>query len=71
MLYVKFAIPPTEIEYKDIMLPFELLYKDNKPEEVPSGNIHILKNKLLNSASLKVIKSCGIKQILVVMRQKP
>ena len=42
------------------MLPFELLYRDIKSEEVPSENLKILKNKLLDTAtsSYAKIKSC-------------
>ena len=29
---LQFAIPPTEIEYTDFLLPFELLYRDIKSE---------------------------------------
>ena len=36
---LQFAIPPTEIEYTDFLLPFELLYRDIKSEEVPSENL--------------------------------
>ena len=38
---LQFAIPPTEIEYTDVMLAFELLYRDIKSEEVPSENLKI------------------------------
>ena len=38
---LQFAIPPIEIEYTDFMLPFELLYRDIKSEEVPSENLKI------------------------------
>ena len=31
---LQFAIPPTEIEFLDFMLPFELLYRDIKSKEV-------------------------------------
>ena len=45
------------------MLPFELLYRDIKSEEVPSENLKILKNKLLDTAtsSYAKIKSCRIR----------
>ena len=57
---LSFAIPPTEIEYTDFMLP---LYRDIKSEEVP---IYILKNKLLDTAtsSYAKIKSCRSKSNL-------
>ena len=44
------------------MLLFELLYRDIKLEEVPSENLKILKNKLLDTAtsSCAKIKSCRI-----------
>ena len=63
---LQFAIPPTEIEYTDFMLPFELLYRDIKLEEVPSENLNISKNKLLDTAtsSSAKIKSCRIKSNL-------
>ena len=59
---LQFAIPPTEIEYTDFMVPFELLYRDIKSREVPSDNVKILKNKLLETAtsSYAKIKSCRI-----------
>ena len=44
---LQFDIPLTEIEYTDFMLPFKILYRDLKSEEVPSENLNILKNKLL------------------------
>ena len=45
------------------MLPSELIYRDIKSEEVPSENLNILKNKLLDTAtsSYAKIKSCRIK----------
>ena len=45
------------------MLPSELIYRDIKSEEVPSENLSILKNKLLDTAtsSYAKIKSCRIK----------
>ena len=57
------AIPPTEIEYTDFMLPFELLYRDIKSKEVPSDNLNILKNKFLDTATCfdAKIKSCRVK----------
>ena len=45
---LQFAIPPTEIDYTDFILPLELLYRDIKSEEVPSENFNILKNELLD-----------------------
>ena len=32
--YVQFAIPRNEVEYTDFMLPFELLNRDTKSEEL-------------------------------------
>ena len=57
-----FAISPTEIKYTHFMLSLELLYREIKLEEVPSENLNILKNKLLDTAtsSYAKIKSCGI-----------
>ena len=57
---MQFAIPSTEIEYTDFMLSFELLYSDIKSEKVPSQNLNILKNKLLDTATFSYakIKSC-------------
>ena len=49
--YVQFAIPRNEVEYTDFMLPFELLNRDTKSEEVPCENLNILKNKLLDTAT--------------------
>ena len=48
------------------MLPCELIYRDIKSEEVPSENLNILKNKLLDTAtsSYAKIKSCRIKSNL-------
>ena len=48
------------------MLPSELIYRDIKSEEVPSENLNILKNKLLDTAtsSYAKIKSCRIKSNL-------
>ena len=48
------------------MLPCELIYRDIKLEEVPSENLNILKNKLLDTAtsSYAKIKSCRIKSNL-------
>ena len=48
------------------MLPCELIYRDIKSEEVPSENLNILKNKLLDTAtsSYAKIKSCRIKSSL-------
>ena len=48
------------------MLPFELLYRDIKVEEVPSKNLNVLKNKLIDTAtsSSAKIKSCRIKSNL-------
>ena len=70
---LQFAIPPTEIEYTDFMLPFELLYRDIKLEEVPSENLNISKNKLLDlplppPRKLKVVE---LNQILVAMSLEP
>ena len=50
------------------MLPFEPLYSDIKSEEVPSENLNILKNKLLDTAtsSYAKIKSYGIKSNLSI-----
>ena len=61
-----YAIPPTEIEYTNFMLPFELLYRDIKSEKVPSENLKISKNKLLDTAtsSYTKIKSCRIRSNL-------
>ena len=44
------------------MLPFELLYRNIKLEEVPNENLKILKNKLLDTATFSYakIKSCRI-----------
>ena len=53
---LRFAIPPTEIEYTDFMLPFELLYRDIKSEEVPNENLKILENKLLDTATSSYAK---------------
>ena len=63
---MQFAIPPDEIEYTDFMIPFELLYREIKSEEVPCKNFNILKNKLLDIAtsSYPKIKSWGIKSNL-------
>ena len=63
---LQFAISPTEIEYTDLMLPYELLYRDIKSEEVPSENLTILKNKFLDTAtsSYAKIKSCRIRSNL-------
>ena len=65
-LYVKFSNPPTEIDYTDFMLPFELLYRDLKSEEVPCENFNIFKIKLLDTVTscYRKIKSCGIKSNL-------
>ena len=38
------------------MLPFELLYRDTKSEEVPIENLIILKNKLLDTATSSYAK---------------
>ena len=48
------------------MLPYELLYRDIKSEEVPSENLTILKNKFLDTAtsSYAKIKSCKIRSNL-------
>ena len=63
---MQFAIPPDEIEYTGFMLPFELLYREIKLEEVPCKNLNILKYKLLDIAtsSYPKIKSWGIKSNL-------
>ena len=68
----QFAISPTEIEYTDFMLPFELLHRDIKSEEVPSENLKILKNKLLDTATsfCAKIKSCRIKSNLSIDEAK-
>ena len=52
--------------HTDFMLPCELIYRDIKSEEVPSENLNILKNKLLDTAtsSYAKIKSCRIKSNL-------
>ena len=42
---LQFSLLPTEIEYADFILPFELLYRDIKSEEVQSENLNVLKNK--------------------------
>ena len=42
---LQFSVLPTEIEYADFILPFELLYRDIKSEEVQSENLNVLKNK--------------------------
>ena len=70
---LQFAIPLTEIEYKDFMLPFELLYRETKSEEVPAENLKTLRNKLLDIAtsSYAKIKIVELSQILVMMRLKP
>ena len=67
------AIPPTEIEYTDFILPFELLYRDIKSEEVPSENLKILKAKFLGIAtsSYAKIKSCRIRSNLSNDEAKP
>ena len=67
---LQFAIPPTVIEYTDFMLPFELLYRDNKSEEVPSENLQISKNKLLDTATSTYAKSCRIKSNLSIDEAK-
>ena len=48
------------------MLPFELLYRDIKSEEVPSENLNNLKNKWLDTTTFSYaeIKSCKIKSNL-------
>ena len=60
---LKLAIPPTEIEYSDFMLSFELLCRDMESEDVPNENLKTLKNKLLDTAasSYAKIKSCRIR----------
>ena len=54
------------------MLPFELLYRDIKSEEVPSEKLKILKNKLLDTAtsSYAKIKRCRIKSNLSIDEAK-
>ena len=56
---LQFAIPPSEIEYTDFMLPLELLYRDIKLVKI----LNIFKNKLLDTAisSHAKIRSCRIK----------
>ena len=63
---MQFGIPHTETEYLDFMLLFELLYRDIKPEEVPSEILNILKTKLLSAATsfYAKIKSYRIKSNL-------
>ena len=65
-LYVKVCNPPTEIECTDFILPFELLFRDIKSEEVPCENFNIFKIKLLDTvtSSYGKIESCGIKSNL-------
>ena len=70
---LQFAIPPTEIEDTDFMLPFELLYRDIKSEEVPSEDLKILKNKLLVdtvTSSYAKTESCRIKSYLSINEAK-
>ena len=54
------------------MLPFELLYRDIKSEEVPSESLKILKYKLLDTAtsSYAKIKSCRVKSNLSIDEAK-
>ena len=54
------------------MLPFELLYRDIKSEEVPCENLTILKNIFLDTAtsSNAKIKSCRIKSDLSISESK-
>ena len=60
---LQFLIPPNEIQYTYFMLPFELLHRDIKSEEVPIKNFNTLKNNLLDTAtsSYAKIKRCRIK----------
>ena len=69
---LQFSIPPTEIEFTDFMLPFELLYRGMKSEEVPSEYLKILINKLLDTAtsSYAKIKSFRIKSNLSIDEAK-
>ena len=41
---LQFANPPTEIEHIYFILPFELLHRDIKSEEVHGENLNILRN---------------------------
>ena len=69
---LQFAISLTEIEYTDFVLPFELLYRNIKSEEVPIKNLKILKNKLLDTptSSCAKIKSCSINSNLSIDEAK-
>ena len=42
---LQFSLLPTEIEYADFILPFELIYRDIILEQVQSENLNVLKNK--------------------------
>ena len=70
---LQFAISLTEIEYPDFILPFELIYRDIRSEEVPSENHNNLKNKLLDTATSPYtkIKNCRKKSNLRAMKLKP
>ena len=47
---LNFAIKPNKIEYSEYLVPFELLYRDLKKEEISSDDLSIIKARLLDTA---------------------
>ena len=55
---VNFAIPPEKLEYSDLLLPFELLYRDIQNLDVTDQKKQLLKTRIKDSA-LSSFNSCN------------
>ena len=53
---LQFAIKPKMIDYADILLQFELLYRDTPDFDLSSENRDFLKNKLKDICTLKMVR---------------
>ena len=47
---LQFALPPKMLEYADYMLPFELLFRDIKTNDLTASQSSSIKSKLLDTA---------------------
>ena len=47
---LNFSVKPNSIEYPEFLIPFELLFRDVKQENLCSEGLSLMKARLLNSA---------------------
>ena len=53
---LQFMLPPKRLEYADYMLPFELLFRDIKTNDLATSNSSSIKSKFLGIAFTLYIK---------------